>query len=137
MGWPIVNTYYFNVLFSFLNPWNLKTKFKIIRKVKNPNWHLLLLFARRTRPLLPDLNSHKSYFYINSTTGAFDISGSFTCAPPNLKTSKLSAGKKMGSRQGPPKHQNKFAWVPKAGVKINETVKQLFSAGLTKFQLIV
>ncbi|XP_010460417.1 PREDICTED: uncharacterized protein C9orf85 homolog isoform X1 [Camelina sativa] len=27
----------------------------------------------------------------------------------------------MGSRQGPPKHQNKFAWVPKAGVKINET----------------
>ncbi|KAH0881712.1 hypothetical protein HID58_069106 [Brassica napus] len=27
----------------------------------------------------------------------------------------------MGSRQGPPKHQNKFAWVPNAGVKINET----------------
>ncbi|KFK37679.1 hypothetical protein AALP_AA3G014700 [Arabis alpina] len=27
----------------------------------------------------------------------------------------------MGSRQGPPKHQNKFAWVPKAGVKVNET----------------
>ena len=29
---------------------------------------------------------------------------------------------KMGSRQGPPKHQNKFAWKPNAGVKINETV---------------
>ena len=28
----------------------------------------------------------------------------------------------MGSRQGPPKHQNKFAWKPNAGVKINETV---------------
>lgn len=28
---------------------------------------------------------------------------------------------KMGSKQGPPKHQNKFAWKPKAGVKINET----------------
>nr|XP_023918244.1 uncharacterized protein LOC112029793 [Quercus suber]POF03110.1 uncharacterized protein c9orf85 like [Quercus suber] len=27
----------------------------------------------------------------------------------------------MGSRQGPPKHQNKFAWKPNAGVKINET----------------
>ncbi|KAL0802381.1 hypothetical protein Bca101_057557 [Brassica carinata] len=27
----------------------------------------------------------------------------------------------MGSRQGQPKHQNKFAWVPNAGVKINET----------------
>ncbi|KAL1211367.1 hypothetical protein V5N11_023387 [Cardamine amara subsp. amara] len=27
----------------------------------------------------------------------------------------------MASRQGPPKHQNKFAWVPKAGVKVNET----------------
>ncbi|KAA8530459.1 hypothetical protein F0562_005168 [Nyssa sinensis] len=25
------------------------------------------------------------------------------------------------SRQGPPKHQNKYAWKPNAGVKINET----------------
>ncbi|XP_074308350.1 uncharacterized protein LOC141643203 [Silene latifolia] len=25
------------------------------------------------------------------------------------------------SRQGPPKHQNKFAWKPNAGIKINET----------------
>ncbi|KAK2986301.1 hypothetical protein RJ640_021870 [Escallonia rubra] len=26
-----------------------------------------------------------------------------------------------GGRQGPPKHQNKYAWKPNAGVKINET----------------
>ncbi|KAM7516692.1 hypothetical protein LguiA_006275 [Lonicera macranthoides] len=27
----------------------------------------------------------------------------------------------MSSRHGPPKHQNQYAWKPKAGVKINET----------------
>jgi len=27
----------------------------------------------------------------------------------------------MNTRKGPPKHQNKFAWKPNAGVKINET----------------
>ncbi|XP_052196458.1 uncharacterized protein LOC127803889 [Diospyros lotus] len=27
----------------------------------------------------------------------------------------------MSSRRGPPKHQNKYAWKPNAGVKINET----------------
>ncbi|KAL1824440.1 hypothetical protein DCAR_0312519 [Daucus carota subsp. sativus] len=27
----------------------------------------------------------------------------------------------MSTKRGPPKHQNKFAWKPKAGVKINET----------------
>ncbi|XP_059434464.1 uncharacterized protein LOC132167488 [Corylus avellana] len=27
----------------------------------------------------------------------------------------------MSKRQGPPKHQNSFAWKPNAGVKINET----------------
>ncbi|CAN0900171.1 Uncharacterized protein C9orf85 homolog [Linum grandiflorum] len=27
----------------------------------------------------------------------------------------------MSSRSGPPKHQNQFAWKPKAGIKINET----------------
>lgn len=30
--------------------------------------------------------------------------------------------RKMSSRQGPPKHQNKIAWKPNAGRKINETV---------------
>ncbi|KAI8019269.1 hypothetical protein LOK49_LG04G03382 [Camellia lanceoleosa] len=29
------------------------------------------------------------------------------------------------SRKGPPKHQNKFAWKPNAGVKINETFRPL------------
>ncbi|CAI0553194.1 unnamed protein product [Linum tenue] len=27
----------------------------------------------------------------------------------------------MSSRRGPPKHQNEYAWKPKAGIKINET----------------
>lgn len=27
-----------------------------------------------------------------------------------------------GVRKGPPKHQNKVAWKPNAGIKINETV---------------
>ncbi|KAF3327484.1 hypothetical protein FCM35_KLT07602 [Carex littledalei] len=27
----------------------------------------------------------------------------------------------MSRRQGPPKHQNKYAWKPNAGIKINET----------------
>jgi hypothetical protein len=31
----------------------------------------------------------------------------------------------MSKRQGPPKHQNRYAWKPNLGQKINETVSPL------------
>lgn len=34
-----------------------------------------------------------------------------------------------GVRKGPPKHQNKVAWKPNAGIKINETVRLLSFSG--------
>lgn len=65
------------------------------------------------------------YTYIQQLTA----SGCFAAK----KEWKRGVGKvKMGSKQGPPKHQNKFAWKPKAGVKINETVRTL-SPSLSPF----
>ncbi|PWZ30309.1 hypothetical protein Zm00014a_026492 [Zea mays] len=34
----------------------------------------------------------------------------------------------MSKRQGPPKHQNRYAWKPNLGQKINETIAPRTSA---------
>jgi len=43
---------------------------------------------------------------------------SLSQGPRFVEVVKMSSGKKTG----PPKHQNKIAWKPNAGIKINETV---------------